>query len=103
MECVTLYVPCCWQGSPSAKFCFSSYMNQKFEMAMMSHELLHDDSVYNIALDVTEEEQDMCTKFLTALNGKATYSYFDAMVLMPMAPKVSTPPRGCCCRSHAQD
>lgn len=76
------------EGSASARFCFSSYMNHKFEMTMMSHAMVHDDSVTNLALDITEEEQERCTKFLTALNGKASYSYFDAMVLMPMAPKV---------------
>lgn len=76
------------KGSASARFCYSSYMNQKFEMCMMSHAMVHDDSVSNLALDITEEEQERCTKFLTALNGKASYSYFDAMVLMPMAPKV---------------
>ena len=76
------------QDSASARFCFSSYMNQKFEMTMMSPALVHDDSVSNWALDVTEEEHERCIKFLTALDGKASYSYFDALVLMPMAPKV---------------
>lgn len=75
-------------GSASGRFCFSSYMSQKFEMSMMSPEMVHDDSVTNIALDITQEEHERCTKFLTALDGKASYSYFDAMVLMPMAPKV---------------
>lgn len=76
------------EGSPSARFCFSSYMSQKFEMSMMSPSLLMDESMHNFALDVTEEEHERCTKFLTALDGKTAYSYFDAMVLMPMAPKV---------------
>ncbi len=75
-------------GSPSARFCYSSYMSQKFEMNMMPPELVMDDCMKNFALDVTEEEHERCTKFLTALEGKAAYSYFDAMVLMPMAPKV---------------
>lgn len=76
------------QGSAAARFCFSSYMNHKFEMVMMDHALIHDDSMVNLAIGVTEQELERCTKFLTALEGKATYSYFDALVLMPMAPKV---------------
>jgi hypothetical protein len=42
----------------------------------------------NLALDLTEDEHSKCTKFLMSLQGKASYDYFDAMVLMPMAPKV---------------
>ena len=74
-------------GSASAKFCFSSYMSQKFEMTMMKPCMVHDSSICNFALDISEEEHERCTHFLTALEGKASYSYFDAMVLMPMAPK----------------
>ena len=74
-------------GSASAKFCFSSYMSQKFEMAIMKPCMVHDSSICNFALHITEEEHERCTHFLTALEGKASYSYFDAMVLMPMAPK----------------
>jgi hypothetical protein len=80
------------QGSASARFCFSSYMKQKFEMSMMSPSVVHDKHVTNCALNVTEDEHARCTKFLTALDGKASYSYLDAMVLMPMAPKVGSHP-----------
>jgi hypothetical protein len=76
------------EGSAGAKFCFSSYMNQKFEMNMMDSSLVHDPAFTNIGLEVTEEELQRCTRFLTALDGRAAYSYFDAMVLVPLAPKV---------------
>ena len=50
--------------------------------------MIHDSNVKNIALEVSEEEHLRCTKFLMSLEGKASYDYMDAMVLMPMAPKV---------------
>ena len=78
------------EGSAGARFCFSSYMNHKFEMSMMDQSMIHDSYVSNLALSVTDQELERCTKFLTALEGKAAYSYFDAFVLMPMAPKVSS-------------
>lgn len=77
------------EGSAGARFCYSSYMNHKFEMIMMDKELIHDENINNISLDVTKEELEKCTQFMSCLSGKAAYSYFDAMVLMPMAPKVS--------------
>lgn len=80
------------QGSPVAKFCFSSYMSHKFEMVMMDHAMIHDTSMVNLAIGVSDQELERCTKFLTALEGKAAYSYFDAFVLMPMAPKVDLSP-----------
>lgn len=50
--------------------------------------MIHDKNMSNLALDLTEDEHSKCTKFLMSLQGKASYDYFDAMVLMPMAPKV---------------
>ncbi len=76
------------EGSAGAKFCFSSYMNHKFEMVMMDSSLIHDECIRNLSLEVTDQEFERCTRFLSALDGKASYSYFDALVLMPMAPKV---------------
>jgi hypothetical protein len=90
-------------GSAGAKFCFSSYMNHKFEMSMMDRCMVHNPSVSNIALEVSDEELERCTKFLTALDGKAAYSYFDAMVLVPLAPKVrdlSSTVYACHCFPH---
>lgn len=79
------------EGTAGAKFCFSSYMNQRFEMAMMDPALIHDKKLTNLSLDITEAEHEKCVKFLTSLEGKASYSYFDALVLLPMAPKVGVP------------
>ena len=62
-------------------------MNQKLEMAMMDQSLIMDDSISNISMDITDEEHDRCVKFMTCLEGNASYDYLDAMVLMPMAPK----------------
>lgn len=74
-------------GATSGKFCFSSYMHQKFEMSIMSGALVHDSHITNMCIGITPEEYDRCMTFLTALEGRASYSYFDAMVLMPIAPK----------------
>jgi hypothetical protein len=63
-------------------------MNQKFEISMMKKERVLDSSMTNLALDLTDEEQKKCTEFLTALEGRASYDYMDAMLFMPMAPKV---------------
>ena len=76
------------EGTPASQFCYSSYMNQKFEISMMKKERVLDSSMTNLALDLTDEEQKKCTEFLTALEGRASYDYMDAMLLMPMAPKV---------------
>lgn len=77
------------EGSAGARFCFSSYMNQKFEMIMMDRGLVYDKNVSNMTLDITEDEHERCTRFMMTLVEKASYDYFDAMVLMPMAPKVT--------------
>ena len=76
------------EGTPASQFCYSSYMNQKFEISMMKKERVLDSSMTNLALDLTDEEQKKCTEFLTALEGRASYDYMDAMIFMPMAPKV---------------
>jgi hypothetical protein len=77
------------EGSAGKRFCFSSYMNQKFEMIMMDKETLsRDKNVSNMVLHVTEEEHDRCTRFMMSLVDKASYDYLDAMLIMPMAPKV---------------
>jgi hypothetical protein len=78
----------CKEGSSSSKFCFSSYMNHKFEMNMMGSVDMHAKNVSNLALSVLQDEMTRCMEFLTALDGKAAYSYFDSMVLLPIAPKV---------------
>ena len=87
------------EGSSGARFCFSSYMNHKFEMTMMTPNMIHDSCFSNLCLYVTDRELERCTQFLTALDGKASYSYFDALVLMPMAPKVCAEIllSACCC------
>ncbi len=78
----------CSPGSAGARFCFSSYMNQAFEMIMMDSDRILDRSVSNLAFDVSEAELERCTRFMMSLvERKATYDYFDSMVLMPMAPK----------------
>ena len=75
--------------SSSARFCFSSYVNQEFEMCLMDRGLLFDESMANQCLDVTEEEYERCMAFVQCLvDRKTKYDYVDALVLMPMAPKV---------------
>jgi len=75
--------------SSSAKFCFSSYMNQEFEMHLMEEELVMDESMVNLCIDLTYEEFDRCWKFMQALEqNKTKYDYTDALLLMPLAPKV---------------
>jgi hypothetical protein len=76
------------EGTAGGKFCFSSYMNHRFEMYMMNRDSIFDDSISNLSLSISEEEHEKCVKFLTCLEGKASYSYFDALVLLPIAPKV---------------
>ncbi len=76
------------EGSAGARFCFSSYMNQKFEMVMMDDGLVHDKHISNMSLEITEEEHERCTRFMMSLVEKASYDYVDAMLIMPMAPKV---------------
>ena len=75
-------------GTHYGRFCFSAYMNQKLEMRMMTQDLVLDNDMSNLFLDITDEEHSRCVEFMTCLEGKATYDYMDAMVLMPMAPKV---------------
>lgn len=75
--------------SSSAKFCFSAYMNQEFEMRLMEEELVMDKSMVNLCIDITYEEFDRCWKFMQALEqNKTQYDYTDALLLMPLAPKV---------------
>ncbi len=76
------------EGSAGARFCFSSYMNQKFEMVMMDQGIVHDKNMSNMYLEITEEEHERCTRFMMSLVEKASYDYLDAMLIMPMAPKV---------------
>ncbi len=56
---------------------------------MMDKALLHDKCMSNMALDITADEHKRCTEFMMQLEGKATYDYVDAMVLMPIIPKVN--------------
>lgn len=75
-------------GCSAGKFCFSSYMGQRFEVAIMNERMIQDDSMTNVYIPVSEEEYERCMGFMMALVEKKTrYDYFDAMVLMPMVPK----------------
>lgn len=75
-------------GSPSARFCFSSYVNQMFEMCLMDEAQIMDPAMINQCMDITEEDYNRCMKFLLGLvEGRAKYDYMDALLLMPMAPK----------------
>ena len=75
--------------SQSARLCFSSYANQEFEICVMSDEMLEDTSMVNQCLCVTEQEYEKCMQFVQGLvESKTKYDYMDAMVLMPLAPKV---------------
>lgn len=74
--------------SSSARFCFSAYVKQTFEMCLMSKEQILDDAYVNHSIDITGEEYDRCMKYMLELvDRKTRYDYFDALVLMPMAPK----------------
>lgn len=81
--------------SSSARFCFSSYVNQEFEMCLMDKAQIMDPSMINHSIDITEAEYDRCMKFMLQLVESGTrYAYVDALLLMPMAPKgSSTAPR----------
>jgi hypothetical protein len=75
-------------GCSAGKFCFSSYMGHRFEVAIMNERMIRDDSMSNVYMHVSEEEYERCMGFMMALvEKKARYDYFDAMVLMPMFPK----------------
>jgi hypothetical protein len=76
------------QGSQGSRFCFSSYMHHRFEMVLMDEGMIRDKTVDNICLEITDDEYERCMGFLMALEGRAKYDYFDAMVLMPLTPKV---------------
>jgi hypothetical protein len=48
-----------------------------------------DESMVNLCIDLTYEEFDKCWKFMQALEqNKTKYDYTDALLLMPLAPKV---------------
>ena len=80
-------------NSHSARFCFSAYVNQVFEMCMMDRGMIMDESMENHCLEITDEEYDACMKFLQDLvENKTKYDYVDALLLMPMAPKVLSYP-----------
>lgn len=79
-------------GCNAGKFCFSSYMGQRFEVAIMNERMIRDEGMTNVYLPVSEEEYERCMGFMMALAERKTrYDYFDAMVLMPIlaAPKSS--------------
>lgn len=82
------------EGCSAGKFCFSAYMGQPFEVCMMNRAMIMDETMSNVYIDVSDEEYERCMSFMMALVEKKTrYDYFDAMVLMPMAPKSSTTTR----------
>ena len=77
-------------NSSSARFCFSAYMNQEFEMCLMDDAMIMDQSMINHCLDITDAEYERCMNFMQQLvHAKTKYDYVDAMLLMPMAPKVN--------------
>lgn len=72
-------------GTQCARFCFSSYMYNRFHMYMMNRDMIMDPSIMsNLALDISETELQRCTDFMRALEGKS-YNYFDAFVLVPVS------------------
>jgi hypothetical protein len=76
--------------SSSARFCFSAYMNQDFEMCLMDKSQVMDRGYINHSIDITEAEYDRCMKHMIKLaESKVKYDYADALLLMPMAPKGS--------------
>jgi hypothetical protein len=79
-------------GKPQShcvKVCYSAYVNQDFEMCLMDKGLVMDESMKNHCLDLTSEEFDRCQNFMQNLvNNKTKYDYADALLLMPLAPKV---------------
>jgi hypothetical protein len=78
-------------NSSSARICFSSYVNQEFEMHPMDASLIFDESMVNQCLDITEDEYNACIRYMLELvQGGTKYDYMDALLLMPMAPKVNS-------------
>lgn len=76
------------RGTPSGKFCYSSYMNQKFEMLIMKRDMVYDQYMMDdLAIEVTSEECKRCSEFLSKLVDHASYNWVDALLLMPLAPK----------------
>lgn len=74
--------------SSSARFCFSSYVNQEFEMCLMDASQVMDSAFINQSICITKKEYDSCMKFMMGLvESRAKYDYTDALLLMPMAPK----------------
>jgi hypothetical protein len=69
----------------SVRFCYSSYMNQKFEMVLMDKGLLVDESMQNSCISISDDEFDRCIAYMQALvDGHTNYGYLDAMLLMPV-------------------
>lgn len=75
-------------GSHSARFCFSAYVNQEFEMCLMDKEQVMDPLMINQSIDITVAEYERCMKYMLELVERRTkYDYMDALLLMPLAPK----------------
>lgn len=73
-----------------ARFCYSAYMQQNFDMIHMDRGLLLDESMENQVIDITETEFDACSRFMNKMVEKGTgYDYVDAMLLLPASKLVS--------------
>ena len=67
-------------NSQSAKFCFSSYMYQRFEMSMMSKENIFHPNATNYALVVTDHEFSRCMDFVMRLvEGKVRFVFIEML------------------------
>lgn len=74
------------EGTASVGFCFSAYMQQKFEMCMMNQTLVMDESMQNHGLEITEDEFGRCWTYLDHLvQSETKYDYTDALMRMPAA------------------
>lgn len=71
-------------GTDSAKFCFSAYMQERFQMMKMDESLVLDESMQNHCLNITEEEFSSCMEFMqTLVEARTKYDYFHTLFLMP--------------------
>lgn len=71
-------------GSHSARFCFSAYMQQTFDMVLMDEGLVMDESMQNHCINVSDEEFGRCMEYMQNLvNARTKYDYADALVIMP--------------------
>lgn len=71
-------------GDATACFCFSAYMQERFDMNFMDDGLLLDESMKNHRIYITEREWQSCSNFLHRLvKERARYDYVDALFFMP--------------------